>query len=79
MLLITIGIMAFVFQNCVNSKDVVTAAMHDILVDRLRSLSRYYSHSAKTFFLSVTVMDRFLSVVKVMCTPLVLVVIHIGK
>ncbi|XP_072024585.1 cyclin-G1-like [Amphiura filiformis] len=52
-------------QNCQHiSKDVITTAMHDVLVDRLRSLSRYYSHSAKTFFLAVNIMDRFLSVVK---------------
>ncbi|KAJ8028736.1 Cyclin-G2 [Holothuria leucospilota] len=39
--------------------------MHDAVMDRLRSLVRFYKLSSKSFFLTVSILDQFLSVVKV--------------
>ncbi|XP_071498298.1 cyclin-G2-like [Diadema antillarum] len=44
--------------------DCIMPYMHDIVVDRLRSLSRFFQLCPETFFLSVNTMDRFLSLVK---------------
>ncbi|XP_038057109.1 cyclin-G2-like [Patiria miniata] len=51
-------------QNIPEDEESITQAMHNTLVDRLRSWNRFYNLSSETFFLAVNVMDRFLSLVK---------------
>ena len=54
-------VLILLFQN----EESITLAMHDSLVDRLRSWNRFYALSPETFFLAVNTLDRFLSLVKV--------------
>ncbi|XP_788820.3 cyclin-G1 [Strongylocentrotus purpuratus] len=44
--------------------DCILPYMHDVILDRLRSLSRFFQLCPETFFLAVNTMDRFLSLVK---------------
>ncbi|PIK59927.1 putative cyclin-G1 [Apostichopus japonicus] len=53
----------------------VAPYMHDVVIDRLRSLVRFYKLSPKSFFLSVSILDRFLSVVKVRALHLMCVTV----
>lgn len=47
-----------------DESDCILPYMHDVIVDRLRSLSRFFQLCPETFFLAVNTMDRFLSLVK---------------
>ncbi|XP_071786792.1 cyclin-G1-like [Asterias amurensis] len=51
-------------QHIPEDEESITLAMHDSLVDRLRSWNRFYALSPETFFLAVNTLDRFLSLVK---------------